>query len=694
MPSKAATRSAELRRLIDDANHRYHVLDDPAIPDAEYDRLMRELEALEAQHPELATADSPTMRVGNAPLAKFATVRHAVPMLSLGNAFSDDEVREFVARIGKETGDESPAFSTEPKLDGLAISLRYEDGAFVRGATRGDGASGEDVTANLRTVKAIPLRLRGNKPPELLEVRGEVYMPRAAFEKYNDWALKNGAKALANPRNGAAGSLRQLDPRITAQRPLSFYAYALGETGGARLPPTHSRTLAWLRELGFPVSPLVDVASGVEGLLAYYRRIGEQRDGLAYDIDGVVYKLDRYDQQRAMGFVSRAPRWALAHKYPAQEEATVVESIEVNVGRTGAVTPWVQMVPVHVGGVMVGRATLHNADQIARLDVRVGDSVIVRRAGDVIPEVVRVIEERRPLDKRGRPLHPPYELPTQCPVCGSAVEREEGEVVARCTGGLFCAAQRKQALIHFASRRAMDVEGLGERFVEALVELDYVKSVADLYRLSVNDFLEMKRRADEAGGTTPETVKAGKVASKWAENLVAAIDASRNTTLERLLFALGIRDVGESTAKTLARHFGALDPLMAADEEALVAVPDVGPIVAARIAHFFAEGHNREVIAALRSNGVHWPEGAPQRATDGPLAGMTVVLTGGLESMSRDQAGAKLEALGAKVSGSVSKKTGIVVAGEAAGSKLAKAQELGLEIWDEAKLLAFLQEHE
>lgn len=693
MPSKPAARATELRRLIDDANHRYHVLDDPAIPDAEYDRLMRELEALEAEHPEFADPDSPTMRVGNTPSAKFATVRHAVPMLSLGNAFSEDEVREFVARIGKETGDDAPTFSVEPKLDGLAISLRYEGGAFVRGATRGDGASGEEVTANLRTVKAIPLRLRGGKPPKSLEVRGEVYMPKAAFEKYNEWALKNGAKTLANPRNGAAGSLRQLDPRITARRPLSFYAYALGETGGASLPATHSQTLAWLRELGFPVSPLVDVARGVDGLLDYYRRIGEQRDRLPYDIDGVVYKLDRYDQQRAMGFVSRAPRWALAHKYPAQEESTVVESIEVNVGRTGAVTPWVRMVPVHVGGVMVGRATLHNADQVARLDVRVGDSVIVRRAGDVIPEVVRVIEERRPLDKRGRPLHPAYELPTKCPVCGSAIEREEGEVVARCTGGLFCAAQRKQALIHFASRRAMDIEGLGERFVEALVDLDYVKSVADLYTLTVGDFLEMKRRADERDGTTPETVKAGKVATKWAENLVAAIDASRNTALERLLFALGIRDVGESTAKTLARHFGALDPLMAADEEALVAVPDVGPIVAARIAHFFAEEHNREVIAALRSNGVHWKECAPRRASDGPLAGKTVVLTGGLSAMSRDQAGDRLEALGAKVSGSVSKKTSFVVAGEAAGSKLAKAQELGIEIWDEAKLLAFLQEH-
>ena len=692
IPSK---RVAELRRRLDDANHRYHVLDDPDLPDAEYDRLMRELEALEAAHPELRDPGSPTMRVGDAPSGKFATVRHAAPMLSLGNAFSDGEVREFVARIGKETGDTEPDFSVEPKLDGLAISLRYEQGAFVRGATRGDGSSGEDVTANLRTIRSLPLKLRGKAAalPGVLEVRGEVVLPKAAFERYNAWARAHGEKPLANPRNGAAGSLRQLDPKVTAQRPLAFYAYALGQVEGASLPPTHSLTLAWLRELGFPVSPEVGVARGVDGLLEYYARIGARRDALPYDIDGVVYKLDRYDQQRAMGFVSRAPRWALAHKYPAQEEATTVESIEVNVGRTGAVTPWVLMAPVHVGGVTVTRATLHNADQVARLDVRVGDTVIVRRAGDVIPEVVRVVEERRPVDKRGRPLHPPYQLPSQCPDCGSAVEREEGEVVARCTGGLFCPAQRKQSLFHFASRRAMDIEGLGERFIEALVDLDCVRTVADLYRLTVDDFVAMKQRADELAGTVPETVKAGKVATRWAENLVAAIDASRDSTLERVLYALGIRDVGESTAKTLARFFGALDPLMAADEDSLRGVPDVGPVVAARIAHFFAQPHNREVIAALRANGVHWQEGAPQRASDGPLAGRTVVLTGGLESMSRDEAGARLEALGAKVSGSVSKKTGFVVAGEAAGSKLAKARELGIEIWDEARLLAFLAEH-
>ena len=707
-PSPVA-RIAELRQQIEDANYRYYVLDDPNLPDIDYDRLLRELQALEAEHPELASPDSPTQRVGNAPSAKFSAVRHAVPMLSLANAFEPEEIHEFVARIGKETGDFEPEFSAEPKLDGLAISLRYEHGQFVRGATRGDGATGEDVTVNLRTVRAIPLKLRG-KTPAVLEVRGEIYMPRAAFERYNEWARENGEKTLANPRNGAAGSLRQLDPRITAQRPLSFFAYALGEVEGLKLPPTHSQTLALLRDFGLPVCPQVTTAKGAEGLLAYFEQIGAQRNDLPYDIDGVVYKLDRYDQQRAMGFVSRAPRWALAHKFPAQEEATTVESIEVSVGRTGAVTPFAVFTPTHVGGVTVVKATLHNADQVARLDVRKGDVVIIRRAGDVIPEVVRVIGERRPTDAKGNPLHPSFVMPSACPACGSAVEREEGEVVARCTGGLFCPAQRVQALFHFASRRAMDIEGLGEQFIAALVEFEYVRTVADLYKLTLEDFLEMKRRADavkqvplgdaakqvpldEAAGAMPATAKAGKVATRWAENLVAAIDASRSTTLERLLYALGIRDVGESTAKTLAKHFGALDPIMSADVDTLRTVPDIGPIVASRIAHFFAEPHNREVIAALRANGVHWKEGAPQRSAEGPLAGQTVVLTGGLAAMSRDEAGDRLEALGAKVSGSVSKKTSFVVAGEAAGSKLAKAQELGVQIWDEERLLAFLAEH-
>ncbi|MDO5504711.1 MAG: NAD-dependent DNA ligase LigA [Pseudoxanthomonas suwonensis] len=693
-----AERIAALRVRIDDASHRYYVLDDPDLSDAQWDALLRELQQLEARRPDLVTPDSPTQRVGSTPSARFAPVAHAVPMLSLGNAFQDSEVAEFVARIERETGDAAPVFSVEPKLDGLAISLRYEDGRFVRGATRGDGATGEDVTANLRTVRSLPLRLRapatGLPLPRVLEVRGEVVMPKADFERYNAQARADGNKPLANPRNGAAGSLRQLDPRVTAQRPLAFLAYALGEVEGVELPPTHSQTLAWLRDLGLPVSAEAGTAAGLSGLLDYHARIGQRRDALPYDIDGVVYKLDRFDQQRAMGYVSRAPRWAIAHKYPAQEAATTVQSIEVNVGRTGAVTPWVLMAPVQVGGVTVTRATLHNADQIARLDVRVGDTIIIRRAGDVIPEVVRVVEAERPVDSRGEPLHPAYAMPGQCPVCGSAIERGEGEVVARCSGGLYCPAQRVQALFHFAGRRTMDIEGLGERFAEALVEFGYVQTVADLYTLAVDDLLEMKRRADERDATTPATVKAGKVADKWAHNLVNAIDASRTTTLERLLFALGIPEVGESTARTLARHFGALQPLMEADEASLLEVPDVGPVVAGHIRHFFAEPHNRDVIAALRARGVQWPEGAPRRSSEGPLTGKTVVLTGGLSSLTRDQAGERLEALGAKVSGSVSKKTGIVIAGEAAGSKLAKAQDLGLEIWDEAALMAFLAEHE
>ncbi|UBB26653.1 NAD-dependent DNA ligase LigA [Pseudoxanthomonas japonensis] len=774
-----ADRAIELRRLLDDANYRYHVLDEPNIPDAEYDRLLRELDELEAANPDLITPDSPTQRVGNAPSARFAEVRHAIPMLSLGNAFSDEEVQDFVRRIAEKLKRPHLLFSVEPKLDGLAISLRYEDGAFVQGATRGDGATGEDVTANLRTIKAIPMRLRGKGWPRVLEVRGEVYMPLAAFRAYNERALKEGGKVLANPRNGAAGSLRQLDPRMTAQRPLAFYAYAVGLVEGGDLPASHSQTLARLREWGFPVSAENRVVDGVDGLLDYFRSVGDKRDALPFDIDGVVYKLDDYEGQREMGFVSRAPRWAIAHKFPAQEQMTVLESIEVNVGRTGAVTPWALMQPVQVGGVTVTRATLHNADQIARLDVRNGDTVIIRRAGDVIPEVVRVVLERRP------PGTQPWSMPTLCPVCGSEVVREEGEAVWRCSGELTCAAQRKEAIGHFASRRAMDIEGLGERYVEVLSDLGYVTSVADLYRLTVDDLLEMKRRADERDGTTPETVKAGKVATKWADNLIEAIDHSRTTTLERFLFALGIQHVGESTAKALALWFGDLELIRRMPWPLFKRVPDIGGEVARSLGHFFDQPGNQQVIDDLLSRGVtltdaHPPHpklrddlglaallvdleipkvtrvraeqlaaafprvealvdapahqfvsaGLPSESANalaawleapeharllahagqvvehllsitpegdtgpaGPLEGKTVVLTGGLAAMSRDEAGAKLEALGAKVAGSVSKKTSLVVAGEAAGSKLAKAQELGIEIWDEAQLLAFLAKH-
>ena len=688
----AARRAATLRGLIDEANHRYHVLDEPSITDARYDALMRELEELELADPSLRTADSPTLRVGAKAQGEFAQVAHGTPMLSLSNAFSAQEVEDFVARVSAATGEAEPVFSTEPKLDGLAISLRYEDGIFVRGATRGDGHTGEDVTGNLRTIKSIPLRLRG-QAPRVLEVRGEVYLPRAAFEAFNVRARARGEKPMATPRNGAAGSIRQLDSRVTASRALAFYAYALGASEGWEWPPTHSVVLQSLREMGLPVSPEVDIAIGAQGLLGYFQRIGARRDSLPYDIDGVVYKLDRLDQQDAMGFVSRAPRWALAHKFPAQEQTTTVEAINVQVGRTGAVTPMARLVPVGVAGVVVTNATLHNADQVARLDVRVGDTVIVRRAGDVIPELVSVVADARPTDQQGNPVHPPFRMPSHCPVCGSEVVREEGESASRCTGGLFCPAQRKQALNHFASRRALDIDGLGERLVDALVELGYVRTAADLYRLELAQLLEMKQRADARDGTAPGLVKPGKVASKWAENLLAAIQASRRTTLDKMLYALGIRDVGESTAKTLARHFGSLDALASADEATLLEVADVGPVVARRIAAFFHEAHNCEVIAALRQAGVSWPEAAPQRADAGPLMGKTVVLTGSLSAMSRDEAGGRLEALGAKVAGSVSRKTSLVVAGQAAGSKLDKAVELGIEVWDEPALLAFLAEH-
>ncbi|MFP7721655.1 NAD-dependent DNA ligase LigA [Lysobacter sp. A3-1-A15] len=779
MPSPAA-RIDELRRTLDDANYRYYVLDDPTIPDAEYDRLLRELEALEAEHPELASEDSPTQRVGIAPSGAFDEVRHALPMLSLGNAFEDGEVADFVRRVRQSLGDDEPVFSAEPKLDGLAISLRYEAGRFVQGATRGDGATGEDVTANLRTVKAVPLQLRGEGWPPVLEVRGEVYMPLAAFRRYNERAVDEGDKVLANPRNGAAGSLRQLDPRVTARRPLAFYAYGVGAVEGGELPPTHSATLAKLREWGFPVSGESDVVRGLEGLLGYYRTIGERRDALPFDIDGVVYKLDDYAGQEQLGFVSRAPRWALAHKFPAQEQSTLLEGIDIQIGRTGAVTPVARLKAVQVAGVTVTSATLHNADQIARLDVRVGDTVIVRRAGDVIPEVVRAMPGNRD------PHAPAWTMPTACPVCGSEIVREEGEAVWRCSGGLACAAQRKEAIRHFVSRRAMDVEGLGERFAEALVDLGYVRSVADVYRLTLADLLEMKRRADERDGTTPETVRGGKVASKWAENLVEAIEKSRRTTLERFLFALGIQHVGESTAKALAQWFGSLQTVRRLPWPLFKHVPDIGGEVARALGHFFDQAGNQQVIDELLERGVvigdeHPPTSrlrdglelasllvdleipkvtriragqldaafpdaaalidAPEHTfvtaglpadtasalaawleveansrllsssfeamqallaalpTDdalaaGPLDGKTVVLTGTLASMTREEAKARLEALGAKAAGSVSKKTDFVVAGEAAGSKLARAESLGVEVWDEARLQAFLSAHE
>lgn len=684
--SSAASRIAQLRDRIAEHNHRYHVLDAPTISDSAFDALVRELQDLETAHPELVTADSPTRRVGAPISGGFAEVRHDVPMLSLGNAFSDDDAREFFQRIADKLGREDIAFSVEPKIDGLAISLLYADGVLTRAATRGDGSTGEDVTHSVRTIPSVPLRLMGSGWPRVLEVRGEVYMPRAAFEAFNDRARERGERTLANPRNAAAGSIRQLDPKVAASRPLAFFAYALGRIEPEATWAQHTDMLADFRRYGLPVCPEADRAVGLEGLLAYYRRIGERRDALPYDIDGVVYKVDDFAAQRELGFVSRAPRWAIAHKFPAREEQTVVEAIDVQVGRTGAITPVARLRPVQVAGVIVTNATLHNEHEVRRKDVRVGDTVIVRRAGDVIPEVVSVVLDQRPDGVL------PFEMPGVCPECGSQLAREGDEAVLRCTGTGVCPAQRKESIRHFASRRAMDIEGLGDAWIENLVDLGYVHHVADLYALTLDQLLEMKRRADERDGVVPETVKKGKVASRWAENLLAAIDASRKTTLPRLLFALGIRDVGESTAKTLARHFGALDRIASATEADLMTAPDVGPVVASRIAAFFAAPHQREVIDLLRARGVQWEEGEPLAAA-GPLLGKTIVLTGTLNALTRDEAKERLEALGAKVSGSVSGKTSFVVAGSEAGSKLDKAQSLGIPVLDEAALLALLAEH-
>jgi len=670
-----------LRRLLHHHTWRYYVLDDPEIPDAEYDRLLAELQAIEARHPDWVTPDSPTQRVGAPPLEGFTTVRHAVPMLSIRTETDTDPAAAlaFDARIRKDLGlgpDDPPVeYVAEPKFDGLAIGLLYEHGVLVRAATRGDGETGEDVTQNIRTIGQIPLRLRGaGVPVPRLEVRGEVYMRRDAFETLNARQRERGEKTFVNPRNAAAGAVRQLDPTVTASRPLSFFAYGLGEVS----PPTHGGpdfrrhwdVLCALRDWGFPVSDLARRCAGGQALADYYRDIGGQRDALPFDIDGVVYKVDRLDWQQRLGFVTREPRWAIAHKYPAQEQLTRVLAIDVQVGRTGKLTPVAKLEPVFVGGVTVTNATLHNADEVRRKDVRVGDTVIVRRAGDVIPEVVAVAP---PLPE---PRGAPFEMPTACPVCGSAVVREPGEVDHRCSGGLFCPAQRKQAILHFAQRRAMDIEGLGEKLVDQLVDANLVRNVADLYRLGLNALAALDRMGE-----------------KSAANLLAAIEASKSTTLARFLFALGIRHVGESTARDLARHFGRLDAIMDASVDELQAVPDVGPVVARSIHTFFAQPHNREVVEQLRACGVHWPEheGTPA-ATPLPLAGKTFVLTGTLPTLTRDEAKARIEAAGGKVVGSVSRKTDWVVAGEAAGSKLERARELGVPVLDEAGLLALLGE--
>lgn len=784
----------ELVELLNRYGHEYYVLDQPTVPDAEYDQLFRELQALEHEHPQLKRSDSPTSRVGGVPLGEFEQIRHDVPMLSLNNVFSDlttdtfdaqhAELIAFDDRVRRLLGIDQIEYCAEPKFDGLAISLIYRHGVLVQAATRGDGFNGENVTENIRTIRSVPLKLQGDQPPALLEVRGEVLMFKKDFQKLNDTQIARNEKAFANPRNAAAGSLRQLDSRVTAQRHLSFFAYQIAQIEGADWPATHAAELHWLVTLGIPVveSALHPVVYGIQGLVGYFDTMRGHRPDLPFDIDGVVYKVNNLAQQEQLGFVSRAPRWAIAHKFPAEEALTTVEAIEVQVGRTGALTPVARLKPVFVGGVTVTNATLHNEDEVHRKDVRPGDTVSVRRAGDVIPEVVSVVIAQRPLNDAGEPLNQPFAMPGQCPVCGSHVVREADEAVARCSGGLFCSAQRKQAIWHFASRRAMDIDGLGERYINSLVDFDYVKNIPDLYRLGLADLLEMKRRADERDGITPETVQQGKIATKWAENLIDAIAASKRPPLARLLFALGIRHVGESTAKTVAAWLGSLEQARHAPREVFALLPDIGAVVADSLYQFFTEQNNEQVLDGLLQAGVNpIDEHAPSTnlrqtlttealltqlgiakltakraeqlagqiqtlqtladltpiecaALDLPkdvsaaltdwladennrghlralaaycqallamvpeltdiatpsLNGKTFVLTGTLPTLSRDEAKALLEAAGAKVAGSVSAKTAYVVAGEAAGSKLAKAESLGVAVIDEAAMLALL----
>ena len=662
----------ELRTTLRHHEYLYHVMDTPEIPDAEYDRLMRELRELEAQHPELITPDSPTQRVGAAPLAAFSQIRHEVPMLSLDNVFDEESFLAFNKRVQdrlKNTDDLT--YCCELKLDGLAVSILYENGVLVQAATRGDGTTGEDITSNVRTIRAIPLKLRGDNIPQRLEVRGEVFLPQAGFEKINEEARRTGGKVFANPRNAAAGSLRQLDPRITAKRPLTFFCYGVGVLEGGELPRSHSARLQQFKFWGLPVSERVKLCHSPEEVLTYYRKVEEDRPNLGFDIDGVVIKVDSLALQEQLGFVARAPRWAVAFKFPAQEQITFVRDVEFQVGRTGAITPVARLEPVQVAGVLVSNATLHNADEIERLGLRIGDKVVIRRAGDVIPQVVNVVLSERPEETRE------IVFPTHCPVCHSDVERVEGEVVTRCTGGLICGAQRKEALKHFVSRRALDVEGMGDKIIDQLVEKEYVHTPADLFQLTPGKLTGLDR-----------------MGPKSAQNVVDALEKSKETTFARFLYALGIREVGEATAAGLAAHFGTIEALEQASIDDLQKVPDVGIVVATHVRNFFAEESNREVIAQLRKEGVRWPAPVVVNAEeiDSPFAGKTVVLTGSLSQLSRDDAKARLVALGAKVAGSVSKKTDLVIAGEAAGSKLAKAQELGIAVIDEDEMLRLLGE--
>ena len=669
---KAAARAAQLKDLLERYNYRYHALDDPEVPDAEYDRLLVELRGIERQHPDLVTPDSPSQRVGAAPIGAFGAVPHRVAMLSLDNAFSEDDVRAFDRRIRERLEVAGPIrYSAEPKLDGLAISARYEAGAFVQGATRGDGVTGEDVTQNLRTIKALPLKLRAEAPPRVLEVRGEVFMPLAGFKRFNAEATSRGERTLVNPRNAAAGSLRQLDPKMTAARPLDLFIYGVGIVDGGDLPARHSAALLALRRWGFKICPQSKLVEGVEGCLDYYREMGALRPTLPYQIDGVVYKIDDLERQRQMGFVARAPRWAVAHKFPAEEALTTVRGIEFQVGRTGALTPVARLEPAFVGGVTVSNATLHNMDELARKDVRVGDTVVIRRAGDVIPEVARVVPERRVPGAKA------VELPTVCPVCGHPVAREAGQAVVRCMGGRACAAQRKEEIKHFASRRALDIHGLGDKLVEQLVDRDWVRSPADLFALQEAALASLERMGE-----------------KSARKLRSAITTSLKTSLPRFLYALGIRDVGEATALALARHFGDIASLRRAGEEEIQRVPDVGPVVAKNVAAWFRDPENAAILERLIMAGVAWPAPAPADApgadAPGGLARKTFVLTGTLPGLSREAAADAIVSRGGRVSGSVSKKTHYVVAGADAGSKLKKAVELGIPVLDEAAFCKML----
>ena len=671
---QARKKVAELRNTLNEYNYQYYVLDDPSIPDAVYDRDMQSLIALEKQYPSLQSPNSPSQKVGGEALSAFEQVTHDVPMLSLDNAFDEESLLAFEKRLKDRLKDTSSLhFSCEPKLDGLAVSILYENGELVRAATRGDGQVGENITANVRTISNVPLRLRGDAHPDRVEVRGEVFMPREGFAKLNEHQKNAGGKVFANPRNAAAGSLRQLDSKMTAKRPLMFYAYSLGvvQPDNFTLPTTHSERLSQLGKWGLPLCPDIDTAEGGRGCLDYYHHILEKRDNLPYDIDGVVFKVNRIDLQAALGFVARAPRWAIAQKFPAQEEVTKLLDVEFQVGRTGAITPVARLEPVFVGGVTVSNATLHNQDEITRLGVKVGDTVVIRRAGDVIPQVVSVVDTKRTGSEND------IAFPSQCPVCGSQVEKLEDEAVARCTGGLICAAQRKQALKHFASRKAFDIDGLGDKLVDQLVDADLVHSPADFFTLSLGDVVGLERMAE-----------------KSASKLLSSLEASKQTTLAKFLYALGIREVGEATAANLAAHFETLDAIRDASIEALVEVQDVGEIVATHIFNFFNESHNTDVIDALLKEGINWPAIEKPDADNLPLEGKTCVITGTLSEMGRSDAKARLQLLGAKVAGSVSKNTDFLVAGEKAGSKLTKAQELDVEVWDEAKLIAFLAENE